>query len=255
MSDATPQDVLEGRARWCVVEGDCREVLRGMAPADVVLTDPPYDARTHRWALTISVGEIARGAKRGVSDFAALADEAATAAALISATRRWVVAFCALEQLGLYAAGAGEAWVRAGVWDRIAPAPQLSGDRPAQAVDGVAIMHAPGRRRWNRGGGAAIWRHLPERGDERPDHPTPKPLALMLDLVADFSEPGELVLDPFCGSGTTGVAALRLGRRFVGVEIDATYAALARERLASEVRGLSLSDARAGQGSLFGEQP
>jgi site-specific DNA-methyltransferase (adenine-specific) len=73
----------------------------------------------------------------------------------------------------------------------------------------------------------------------------------MLELVADFTDPGDLVLDPFCGSGTTGVACLRLGRRFIGVEKDATYAAVARERLEAEARGLTLRDARAGQTSIF----
>ena len=76
---------------------------------------------------------------------------------------------------------------------------------------------------------------------------------LMLELVELFTDPGDLVLDPFAGSGTTGVACLRLGRRFIGIERDAKYAAVARERLVAESQGLSLRDARAGQQSLFGE--
>lgn len=68
-------------------------------------------------------------------------------------------------------------------------------------------------------------------GDERTGHQTQKPLALMDVLVRLFSDPGELILDPFSGSGTTGVAALRLGRRFLGWEMNAEYAAIARKRL------------------------
>lgn len=83
------------------------------------------------------------------------------------------------------------------------------------------------------------------------EHPCPKPLAPMSWLVESLTEGGEVVLDPFCGSGTTGVACLRLGRRFIGIEKDATYAAVARERLAAESQGLTLRDARAGQLSLL----
>jgi site-specific DNA-methyltransferase (adenine-specific) len=60
------------------------------------------------------------------------------------------------------------------------------------------------------------------------------------------------VLDPFAGSGTTGVAALREGRRFVGVELVHAYVAIARERLEASDAGMELEQYRAGQQSLFG---
>jgi site-specific DNA-methyltransferase (adenine-specific) len=55
----------------------------------------------------------------------------------------------------------------------------------------------------------------------------------MQDLVADFTDPGELVLDPFAGSGTTGVACRLAGRNFLGWELDANHATVARARLES----------------------
>jgi len=58
-----------------------------------------------------------------------------------------------------------------------------------------------------------------------------KPPALMESLVRDFTDPGELICDPFAGSGTTGVACLRLGRRFIGWERDPKYHAVAVKRL------------------------
>ena len=73
----------------------------------------------------------------------------------------------------------------------------------------------------------------------------------MLDLVADFTDPGDLVLDPFAGSGTTGVAALRLGRRVVLIEKNAEYAALCVERMRAEEAGSTLAASRAGQEALF----
>jgi len=66
-------------------------------------------------------------------------------------------------------------------------------------------------------------------------HPTPKPLSLLLPLVEEFSRPGDVVLDPFCGSGSSLRAAQMLGRQFSGCEIDPTYAATARQRLAENL--------------------
>lgn len=63
-------------------------------------------------------------------------------------------------------------------------------------------------------------------------HPTQKPLRALCPLIAAFTEPGETVLDPFCGSGSTLAAAARLGRRFVGMELDAHHYRTAHERLA-----------------------
>jgi hypothetical protein len=63
-------------------------------------------------------------------------------------------------------------------------------------------------------------------------HPTVKPLALMRWLVGLACPPGGLVLDPFCGSGSTGAAALLEGRRFLGIELDPGYARIARARIA-----------------------
>ncbi|MBO1351689.1 MAG: site-specific DNA-methyltransferase [Hormoscilla sp. GUM202] len=67
---------------------------------------------------------------------------------------------------------------------------------------------------------------------ENTKHPTQKPEKLIAKLVLASSDPGEMVLDPFLGSGTTAVVARKLGRRFVGVEIDREYCCWALKRLA-----------------------
>jgi DNA modification methylase len=67
-------------------------------------------------------------------------------------------------------------------------------------------------------------------GVEHGLHATQKPVGLMRDLVGQFSAPGDVVLDPFMGSGSTGLAAAELGRRFIGIELDRTYFATARKR-------------------------
>ena len=63
-------------------------------------------------------------------------------------------------------------------------------------------------------------------------HPTQKPEALLHRVILASSRPGDVILDPFFGTGTTGAAAKRLGRRFIGIEREAEYLALARERIA-----------------------
>ena len=67
--------------------------------------------------------------------------------------------------------------------------------------------------------------------DDHARHPTVKPVALMRWLIRLTTQPGDIVLDPFTGSGTTGVAALAEGRRFIGVERDPAFAAIARARM------------------------
>jgi site-specific DNA-methyltransferase (adenine-specific) len=65
----------------------------------------------------------------------------------------------------------------------------------------------------------------------RNHHPTVKPIALMRWLVALITPPGGLVVDPFCGSGSTGAAAVLEARRFVGIELDPSYIAIAQRRI------------------------
>jgi len=66
---------------------------------------------------------------------------------------------------------------------------------------------------------------------ENTDHPTQKPEKLLAKIILASSHPGQLVFDPFLGSGTTSVVAKKLGRRYVGVEIDEMYSCLAEKRL------------------------
>src|ERR1700676_5534717 len=75
----------------------------------------------------------------------------------------------------------------------------------------------------------------PERlrdGAGRKAHPTQKPEALLHRVLLASTRPGEVVLDPFFGTGTTGAVAKRLGRRFIGIERDPAYVAIARQRIA-----------------------
>jgi site-specific DNA-methyltransferase (adenine-specific) len=82
----------------------------------------------------------------------------------------------------------------------------------------------------------SVWSILPPRKDEKllGKHPTQKPVELLERIVLAASRPGDVVLDPFSGSGTTGIAARRLGRRYIGIELSPEYADLAVDRLLAD---------------------
>jgi site-specific DNA-methyltransferase (adenine-specific) len=84
-------------------------------------------------------------------------------------------------------------------------------------------------------------------------HPTQKPLLLMQKIVIDFTQPNDLILDPFCGSGTTCVAAKMLGRRYIGIDISEKYCEIARQRLEAVDTGVPIKEQKAGQLALFKE--
>ena len=86
---------------------------------------------------------------------------------------------------------------------------------------------------------------------KKTDHPTEKSLKLMQWLVANFSQPNDLILDPFCGSGTTCVAAKMFGRRYIGIDISSEYCEIARQRLEAVDTGVPVKEQRKGQQALF----
>lgn len=228
--EATPADVIAGRAKWSVTCGERDEVLAslGDAAVDVTITDPPYNERTHKGARVKGAGLQ----RETTVHFAAL-DGFAWWRESLRATKRWCLAFCAAEQLGAYEDASDDAWIRAGFWIKPSAPPQFTGDRPGTGAEAVAIAHREGRKRWNGGGSVAVWTHgfaADEVGASRV-HETQKPLRLMRELARLFSDPGEVILDPHAGSGTTGVAALLEGRRVILVERNPTHAATCIERM------------------------
>ena len=71
-------------------------------------------------------------------------------------------------------------------------------------------------------------------GNERTSHPTQKSLQLMEGIIGVHTNPNDIIMDPFMGSGTTGVAALKSGRRFIGIELDSSYYDIALNRLTAK---------------------
>lgn len=212
---------------------DAFDVLPELADdSAVVITDPPYLERTHK---------NSRSNRKTAKDNKAIDfrhfDETKLRAALTECGRispSWVVA--TLDYMTAFdlerEAPEGLRVMRTGVWVKTNPTPQLTGDRPAQGWETISYMHVPGRARWHGGGkhGNFVSSLATPTG-----HPTPKPEGMVRQFVEWFTDPGECVLDPFAGGGTTLVAARDLGRRAIGCELDENYCKLIVERLAQQV--------------------
>jgi len=232
----TPLDVIEGRARWCVVEGDNREVLPTLPVVAAVVTDPPYGIGEAA-GRNKSRGNLAVARDYGTEQW----DDSPPSPELIELVRSRGI-HQVLFGGNYFALPPARCWL---VWDKLNGANDFADCELAWTNLDRAVRRLA--YRWNG--------MLRENNEERGQHPTQKPVGVMQWALELATDPDDVVLDPFCGSGTTGVACLRLGRRFIGIEKAPHYAAVARERLQAESQGLTLRDARAGQLSLLGGTP
>ena len=228
------KEIINGCELYC---GDCREILPTLSRVDAVITDPPYGAEdTH--ARHLSGVVLRRGSNtRQALGFSGI--DAGELCALckqwVDMANRWVVFSCEWKH-----AHALPNLVRLGIWRKPDGAPQFTGDRPGTGWEAVAICHRAGRKRWNGGGRHAFW--CVPKGSGKDGHPTQKPVQLLSEWIADFTEPSETVLDPFMGSGTTGVACVELGRKFIGIEIEPKYFDIACRRIEAAKRQPRLFD-------------
>jgi len=197
-----------------------------------VLTDPPYTERTHEKARK----NTQDGIGEGITEFASITDDElrTVLAECGRVTRGWVVATLDYNHAFAFESEppAGLRQLRIGVWMKTNPTPQISGDRPAQGWEAISYMHTTAvGPKWNGGGkhGNYITKIATANG-----HPTAKPLPIVEAWVAQFTNPGDMILDPFAGSGTTLRAASNLGRRAIGVELDESYCDLIVSRLGQQ---------------------
>lgn len=222
---------------------DCRAVLP--QEADVIITDPPY-AVTKKGEM---LGQIAPNYKekgthtRGYADH----DPQAFSDLLVPAFDLMLrsvpkgglmLAWCGnrtLAQMVTYAERTGwqmldlVVFTGGGSWAK-------SKSMLAPRHETAALMRRPGGiRNFNSDRTKTNHIHLPKTRGES-EHPTTKPQTWMRAAVEAFTQPGEVILDPFAGSGSTLIAALATGRGFVGIEKDADFAALAARRVGEELR-------------------
>ncbi len=230
--------------------GDCLAVMPTLEMVDYIITDPPYSSYVHaksRQGCRPLSGSLQGGSFSSPANFSRAKDFGFDALGELARTicagefarlaRRWVLAFSDVESSGLWRddlVSRGMDYCRTGAWVKINATPQFTGDRPATGFEAITICHQEGRKRWNGGGSHAVWTHtivLNQTGDDPRLHTTQKPLSLMVELVTLFTDEGETILDPFAGSGTTGVAAKLNGRKCILIEQSEQYCEVAAKRL------------------------
>ena len=220
--------------------GDCLDILPQLEAVDHVITDPPYEAEAHSLArrqrsagvvdvLPIGFGAMDEPTRVGVGRH------------MVRLSRGWVLVFCQVEAAMVWRLALSDAkYMRTQVWVKPDSAPQFTGDRPGMGYESIVTVWAGDTRsRWNGGGRRGVYEHMVgvNSGGKNP-HPTQKPESLMSELVTLFTGEGDLILDPFSGSGTTLVAAKRLGRRAVGIELNEEYCEVAARRMSFRFEGI-----------------
>ena len=243
-----------------IYHGDCRSILPEIpaGSVDLVLTDPPYGISGQQDEASI----VVNGHAPFMRHFGEW-DKAWSPARLLSDAN------LLLRPGGSLIAFMAHAWIAAfgdtpliekklGVWVKTNPAPRIRPGYQAgtefwawQAKDGASPT-------WNGGflQSNAIITPNANSCENGLQHPTQKPLRLIRGFMERHSNTGDLILDPFMGSGTTLVAAKQLGRRAIGIEIEEKYCEIAAKRLAQEVLPLEPYDFRNDNresGKLFGD--
>ncbi len=251
MTEGTVEQVLSGTATWCVIHGDYHEVLPTLPDLsiDISCSDPPYSEKVHKGVRSAKRNELpdvqdfACRTRRTVDlgfDHLTNEDREFLSDQFARLTKRWVLVFSDIESVYLWMRDleCDKTLTYAGtsIWVREGGAPRFQGDMAASSAEAIVMAYRSGRHDWNSGGKRGVYHHpivanrLGQRGSRV--HPTQKPEPLMVELIDDYGRPGELVLDATAGSSTTGVAALRRGLRYIGIERLAEHVATSRERLA-----------------------
>lgn len=210
--------------------GDCLYVMSGIGRVDHCITDPPYEAEAHTLQRRLLGKRADDGKRKMVTDkalgFAAITDTLRSGLADYCGkdVLGWALVFCQAEAIGVWRDAfeeAGTKYKRACVWIKPDGTPQYSGDRPGMGYESIMVAWCgKSKSKWNGGGRHGVFVYNKGEGAGPHLHETQKPVALMKQLVHLFSNAGELIFDPFMGSGTTGVACAKMGRYFIGCEID-----------------------------------
>ncbi|EIF30942.1 DNA modification methylase [Burkholderia sp. Ch1-1] len=230
--------------------GDCRELMKAMpaAIADACITDPPYGDTSLIWDRRCAgwIDQVSRVLKPASSIW-------------VFGSMRFVATLFAEMDAAGFRYGQEIVWRKQngtgfhndrfrrvhefaiqfyrGAWEDVFKAPQYSNDATARTVRRKTRPTHTGNieagHYVSEDGGPRLVQSVIEVPNEhgRALHPTQKPLAIIAPLIAYSVPPGGVVLDPFLGSGSTGIAAKQLGRHFIGCEDDPASMAMQADRL------------------------
>lgn len=225
--------------------GDCLQILPTLSGIQSVISDPPFENELHN-----AMGRIRRNDGRTMVDelgFDGVNDQRSEIAqAVVNASSGWVILFTLAEGVRAWRddlQAAGAKWDTTLAWVKPDASPRFNGQGAARGFEcAVTCWAGTGYRSWNGGGKRGVYVHCVNGPNRQGEHPTEKPLSLMMELVADFTQPGDLVCDPFAGSFTTALACLKLGRKFVGIEQNERWFNLGLRRIDEFHRQGSLFD-------------
>ena len=257
MPESGPTEI--GMVENAIIQGDCIEVMRGLpdASVDMVFADPPYNLQLSDGVLTRPDESRVAAVRDDWDHFDTFAAYDAFTEAWLKEARRvlkpdgtiWVIgSYHNIFRVGRLLQDAGFWMLNDIVWHKSNPMPNFRGRRFTNAHETLlwAARDQKSKYTFNYESMKTLNDDIQMRSDwtlpicggsERLKvdggraHPTQKPEALLARVIIAASNPGDLVLDPFFGSGTTGAVAKKLHRRFIGIEREEEYIALARARI------------------------
>lgn len=247
-----------------IYQGDCRDVLNALPPksVDLIFADPPYNLQLHQqlWRPNMTRVDAVDDDWDQFDDFAAY-DRFTDA--WLSGCRRvlkdtgtiWTIgSYHNIYRVGKIMMDLGYWILNDVIWLKINPMPQFRGVRFANAHE-TLLWAKKSRDQPKYTFNYQVMKNLNDDKQMRSDwelplctgaerlkvngekaHTTQKPEALLYRVILASSNPGDVVLDPFFGTGTTGAVAKKLDRRYVGIEKEPAYAEVARERIAAIAR-------------------
>ncbi len=210
--------------------GDCLEIMPTLGKVDAVVTDPPY-------GIGADAGQMRRANRQNGAAILPSSDYGYSNWDLVSATQEQIAA---IQKMGEYQIIFGgnyfdlppsRCWL---VWDKRTGTNDYADcelmwtnlDKPVRKIE------------W-------LWKGMLKKGNDTRVHPTQKPAGVMAWCIQQLPVDAQIILDPFMGSGTTGVACINLGRKFIGIEIEPKYFDIACKRIDQAER----------QGKLFENKP
>lgn len=234
-----------------LINGDSLMEMPTLGKVNHIITDPPYESSLHKSKNSLT-GRIRLdgGPQLKGLNFDSI-DEIREPYIFLSENicQGWFIAFCTIEGVAKWADcinASSMKYKRACIWVKPDSTPQLNGQGPAQGAECfVTAWNGEGHAKWNAGGKRGVYTHLTNDKNRSGLHPTEKPVPLMMEILRDFTNPGEVILDPFMGSGTTLVACAKMGRKAIGIEINPQYYDLACKRVRDAYE----------QGDMFIESP
>lgn len=197
--------------------GDCREILPTLGKVDAVVTDPPYGLDESNRNKHLSRGKLARPVDYGDGQW----DEIRADQSIIDlcrATSRWQIIFGG----NYFELPPTTCWL---VWDKL----NGNNDFADCELAWTNLPQAVRRIQW-------LWNGMIRAEKGTREHPTQKPREVMKWCIEQLPLENGAILDPFMGSGTTGVAAVKMGRKFIGIEIEPKYFEIACKRISEALR-------------------